>query len=260
MLYHKVLQHESSDEWVIFVHGAGGSSATFYRQIKDFKKHFNIVMLDLRGHGRSKDVNHKRPLKHYSFDKVSEDVIEVMDHLKIKEAHFVGVSLGTIINRILAEKYPERVKSLVMGGAITKMNIRSNSLINIGNLLKHIVPFSWIYKILAFVIMPSRYHKESRNLFIREAKKIYQKEFLRWFKLTKDINPLLRKFKGKPLKKPALYIMGDEDHLFLETLKRDIGDHQTSQLIVLDNCGHVCNIDQANEFNKHSISFLKACS
>lgn len=142
MLYHKVLQHESSDEWVIFVHGAGGSSATFYRQIKDFKKHFNIVMLDLRGHGRSKDVNHKRPLKHYSFDKVSEDVIEVMDHLKIKEAHFVGVSLGTIINRILAEKYPERVKSLVMGGAITKMNIRSNTLINIGNLLKHIVPFS----------------------------------------------------------------------------------------------------------------------
>ena len=43
--------------------------------------------------------------------------------------------------------------------------------------------------------MPKANHKQSRLFFINEAKKLYQKEFIKWFKLTAEINPLLKYFK-----------------------------------------------------------------
>ncbi|MBT8188734.1 MAG: alpha/beta hydrolase, partial [Croceitalea sp.] len=54
MLHYTKYVHKSSQEWVTFVHGAGGSSTIWYKQLRDFKKHFNVLLLDLRGHGNSK--------------------------------------------------------------------------------------------------------------------------------------------------------------------------------------------------------------
>jgi pimeloyl-ACP methyl ester carboxylesterase len=44
----------------------------------------------------------------------------VLDFLKIEKSHFVGISLGTILIRQLAEMYPHRVESMILGGAILK--------------------------------------------------------------------------------------------------------------------------------------------
>ena len=72
---------------------------------------------------------------------------------------------------------------------------------------------------LAFIIMPNRNHKESRLLFIREAKKLYQKEFIRWFKLTSEVIPLLKIFRQEQIKVPTLYVMGDQDYMFLPSVR-----------------------------------------
>ncbi|MDX5477069.1 MAG: alpha/beta hydrolase, partial [Cyclobacteriaceae bacterium] len=53
MLYYKTYHHPSSQEWVVFIHGAGGSSSIWYKQIREFKEEFNLLLIDLRGHGRS---------------------------------------------------------------------------------------------------------------------------------------------------------------------------------------------------------------
>jgi hypothetical protein len=90
-----------------------------------------------------------------------------------------------------------------------------------GNAFKSVLPYMWLYSLFAWVILPRRHHTESRNLFIREAKRLCQKEFIRWFKLTKQINPLLRYFKERKLPIPTLYIMGDEDIMFLEVGKKN---------------------------------------
>ena len=54
MLHTKKFIHSSSSKWVIFIHGAGGSSAVWFKQIKPFSEKFNVLLLDLRGHGQSK--------------------------------------------------------------------------------------------------------------------------------------------------------------------------------------------------------------
>ncbi|MEM1340572.1 MAG: alpha/beta hydrolase [Bacteroidota bacterium] len=256
MLHYITYPHKNSEEWVTFVHGAGGSSTIWYKQLRDFKKHFNILLLDLRGHGNSKPNLKDAFSDKYTFDAITQDIMEVIDYEGIKKSHFIGISLGTILIRNLAEKYPERVASLVMGGAIMKLNFRSQVLMRLGILFKSVVPYLWLYQFFAFIIMPKKNHRESRLLFVREAKKLYQKEFVRWFRLTSEINPLLRFFRMVDIKIPTFYVMGEEDYLFLPSIKKIVNTHESAELFVVANCGHVVNVEQPKVFNKEVIHYL----
>lgn len=256
MLHYITYKHSVSTVWVTFVHGAGGSSSIWFKQIREFKKHFNVLLLDLRGHGNSKPNLKNVFDEKYTFDVITNDIVEVIDFENIKKSHFVGISLGTILIRNLAEMYPERVESMVMGGAIMKLNLRSQILMKLGIIFKTVIPYLWLYKFFAFIIMPNKNHKESRSLFVREAKKLYQKEFIRWFKLTSEINPLLRFFRAADIKIPTLYVMGEEDYLFLPSIRKIVKLHQNSELLVVEDCGHVVNVEQPKFFNKEVIEYL----
>lgn len=256
ILFHTIYPHKTNKSWVVFVHGAGGSSTIWFRQIKAHQKEHNVLLLDLRGHGKSTTLVKSVVTNKYSFNDVSKDIIDVLDHNNIPSAHFVGISLGTIIIRNVAELAPDRVSSMVLGGAITRFNTRSNTLVYLGNTFKHLVPYMWLYKLFAFIMMPKKHHEESRHLFVREAKRLCQKEFLRWFKLAKDVNPLMKYFKEKEINIPILYIMGQEDHMFLGPVKDMVKEHKNSFLNTIQQCGHVCNVEQPDIFNKASLTFI----
>ncbi|GGE07171.1 alpha/beta fold hydrolase [Psychroflexus salis] len=258
MLSYQTYIHSSSKTWVTFVHGAGGSSSIWYKQIRAYKKEFNVLLLDLRGHGNSKPKLADSFKDDYTFDIITNDILEVLDVEKIEKSHFVGISLGTILIRNLAEKHPERVKSMIMGGAIMKMNIRSRFLMRVGNIFKSVIPYMMLYKLFAFIIMPRKNHKKSRLLFVNEAKKLYQKEFIKWFKLTSEIKPLLKLFRQKDINIPSLYVMGEQDHLFLPSIKKIVEDHKKASLQIIKNCGHVVNVERPIDFNKMSIQFIKS--
>ncbi|NTU91697.1 MAG: alpha/beta hydrolase [Chlorobiaceae bacterium] len=257
MLHYKT--HRISDEapWVVFVHGAGGSSSIWFMQIKEFVRHFNILLVDLRGHGKSKQMATLKEERYYNFEDITRDILEVMDELEIEKAHFIGISLGTILIRNLSELAPERVESMIMGGAIIRLNVRAKVLVTVGNMFKRMVPYMWLYSFFAWIIMPKARHKQSRMLFVNEAKKVAQKEFMRWFKLTYEINPLLKYFEEKDTGIPTLYLMGEEDYMFLPAVEYIVTQHTNSYLQVIRNSGHVCNIDQPREFNSRAIQFLK---
>ena len=256
MINYSVYKKNISNEWVTFVHGAGGSSSIWYKQIRDYKKHFNVLLLDLRGHGKSKYSIKNVFENKYTFSSISNDIIKVLKKEKIKSSHFVGISLGTILIRHIAEFYPKMVKSMILGGAVMKLNFKSQFLMKLGLAFKSIIPYIWIYKLLAFIIMPYKNHKESRILFINEAKKLYQKEFVRWFKLTSQVNPLLKLFRQVELSIPTLYVMGSEDYMFLESIKILSKEHKSSKLLVVPNCGHVVNVERPTFFNNSTIDFL----
>ncbi|MDA0780245.1 MAG: alpha/beta hydrolase [Bacteroidetes bacterium] len=256
MIHYTLYPHETSQEWVTFVHGAGGSSSIWYKQIRAYTKHYNVLMLDLRGHGNSKPSLKQAFNQRYTFDVIVADIIEVLDFEKIEKSHFVGISLGTILIRQLAETYPERVRSMVMGGAIVKLNVRSQILMRFGNVVKSVIPYLWLYRFFAFIIMPKKNHRESRLLFVREAKKLYHKEFLRWYKLTTELKPLLRLFRQVDVGIPTLYVMGEEDYMFLPSIEKLASLQSSAQLAVVPQCGHVVNVEQPQLFNTTTLSFL----
>ena len=260
MLHHSIYKAKKENaSWITFIHGAWGSSAIWFKQIRFFSKNFNLLLIDLRGHGASKDLIQNPFKTKYSFESIAEDIFEVMDHVKIEKSHFAGISLGTILIRQLAEMQPKRVYKMIMGGAILELNLRSRILMYFGNATKSVLPYMWLYRFFAFIIMPNRNHKESRILFIREAKKLYQKEFIRWFKLTSEIIPKLRIFRKVTVDIPTLYIMGDQDYMFLPSVQKVTESHSLSQLLVLEECGHVVNVEKPGKFNDGMLLFLNGC-
>lgn len=255
MLNYTIFSNQDSNQWITFVHGAGGSSSIWFKQIREFQKHANLLLLDLRGHGESRNFTSDEK---YTFPVLSDDINQVLEHLQIAKSHFIGISLGTILIRQLAEKHPEKIQSMILGGAIFKMNFRSQVLMKLGNIFQYVVPYLWLYRFFAFVIMPRANHKSARLLFVNEAKKMNQKEFIKWFVLTGEINPILRKFRAEEVKIPTLYIMGTEDYMFLPSIKEIVNKHTiASMLVEIPNCGHVVNVDNAVIFNRETLLFIE---
>ncbi|MDQ3557160.1 MAG: alpha/beta hydrolase [Gemmatimonadota bacterium] len=257
MLHYKTFELGPEHEWVVFVHGAGGSSSIWFKQIRDFRRHFNVLLVDLRGHGESQNPFQIHEDATYTFQDVSREIVEVLDDAGIPSAHFVGISLGCILIRTIGEIAPERVRSMVLGGAVTRLNLRSRILVRGGDALKRFIPFFWLYRLFAWIIMPKKRHEQSRMLFVGEAKKLAQKEFLRWYRLSAELNPLMKLFEERELAIPTLYIMGDEDHMFLAPVRNAVRKHpRYSRLEVLQDSGHVVNVDQPERFNRTAIDFM----
>lgn len=255
MLWHKTYGTDSSKDWLIFIHGAGGSSTIWHPQLRFFTSSHNVLILDLRGHGRSIDKS-LSPINKYSFKSLIDDIYEVLESLSVDRAHFIGVSLGTLLIREFAHYYPERVLSIIHTGAITKLDIRSRTLIQFGHLAKRFIPFFTLYKLFAWIIMPGKSHREARELFKQQASQITQEEFLRWFELTYVVDEVLNRFSIIDPKIPTLFVMGDQDHLFLGPLRQILSNLSTAELVILENCGHVCNIERPESFNQTVINFL----
>jgi pimeloyl-ACP methyl ester carboxylesterase len=257
MLHHQTYMLDRECDWVVLVHGAGGSSSIWFRQLRAYAEEFNVLLVDLRGHGESALVADARHGERYTFESVSRDVLDVLDHLGIERAHFVGISLGCLIIRTIAELAPDRVHSMVLGGAIAKLNVRSRALVLLGNTFKRVIPFMWLYRIYAWILLPRAGHRESRLIFVREAQKLARKEFLRWFRLTMELPPILRLFEQRDTGIPTLYLMGEEDHMFLPSARRLAARQRRAVLHVIARCGHVCNIEKPQIFNRITIEFMK---
>ena len=254
MLYHSIYEAEnSSNKWITFIHGAGGNSSIWFNQVRFFKAYFNVLLIDLRGHGKSK-VSPKGTK--YTFNIIIDDILNVLDYNKIEKSHFVGISLGSILIQKMIQLHSNKVEKIGLGGAILNLNLQSRFLMYMGKLTQSVLPFIWIYTFFAYVIMPYKAHRKSRALFIKEAKKISHAEFGRWYKLTATILPVLAKIRGKQLKPPTLYIMGIQDYMFLPFVKKIIMIHQNATLITLPGSGHVVNIDQPDLFNDNLLNFF----
>jgi pimeloyl-ACP methyl ester carboxylesterase len=238
---------------MVFVHGAGGSVKTWQKQVDFFKGKFNLLLIDLRDHGKSKDLESD---KAFGFDLVANDVVDVMDSLSLEDAHFIGVSMGSIVIRHIEISAPTRVRSVVLAGGIFKMSRKINMLAFGARALSFVLPFQLLYQVFAVVLLPRNNHSASRRVFIREAKKLKDKEAQKWFGLLKKLNRTLKELFSKRIEAPCLIVMGEQDHVFLQPARDYVEKYGEVLLETIERCGHVCNIERAAEFNQRCFKFI----
>jgi pimeloyl-ACP methyl ester carboxylesterase len=104
---------DSTDPWkkpqtVVLLHAAMGSMRRFYAWVPYLYRHFRVVRLDMRGHGNS-EIPGEDAL---SLERLSQDVIDLLDHLGVEQAHLAGSSAGGIVSMYTAIVRPERVRTL----------------------------------------------------------------------------------------------------------------------------------------------------
>ena len=254
LLYYEVYRLNADKPWMVFVHGAGGSIKTWQKQVSFFKDKFNLLVVDLRDHGESKDVAVSE--KRFGFDSISDDVIRVMDELEIAEAHFVGVSMGSIIIRYIEKHQPHRVSSVVLAGGIFKMSRKIKILTAVAKSLTRLLPFQTLYRLFALVLLPRNNHAASRRVFIREAQKLQTKEVRKWLGLIGKLNTTLAEMFNERIHAPCLIVMGGQDHVFLKQAKEYVARYGGVFLEIIDRCGHVCNIESPKEFNIRCLKFI----
>lgn len=254
MLYYEAIEKGTEYEWVVFIHGFGGSTKTWKKQIDDFKTNYNLLLIDLAGHGKS--INKKNSL---NILKMQDDIKDVLDQLNIKKAHFVGMSLGTLVLVFYALIYKETILSLTLSGAITELMTKAKVALWLANKMAKILSLKVICKIFAKVLLPKKNHKKSREIFVREAIKMKKEDLLKWLDIlriashSKTYLYLFEKLK----KIPILYIMGEEDHMFIRETKKFSNKIKNATLEIIKKCGHVCSIEKYKEFNKLVLNFIK---
>jgi pimeloyl-ACP methyl ester carboxylesterase len=99
---------------VLLLHGGLANSDWWGNQIPALKPHHTVILMDSRGHGRS-----TRDARPYSYDLMADDVVALLDALKLQKADIVGWSDGAVIGIDLAIRHPDRVGKIVAFGANT---------------------------------------------------------------------------------------------------------------------------------------------
>ena len=102
-------------EPVVLIHGLHSSAEINWQLpgvIRALAVDHQVIAIDLPGHGRSESP--EKP-EAYGLQLV-EDVILLLDHLKVKRAHLVGYSLGGMVALKVTSKHLDRVRSLFLGG------------------------------------------------------------------------------------------------------------------------------------------------
>ena len=100
---------------LVLSHSLGCDHSMWAPQMPDLLDHFQVLRYDTRGHGAS-----EVPAGDYTMDQLGQDVLGLLDALKIPQAAFCGLSMGGAIGQWLALNAPQRLSALVLANTAPK--------------------------------------------------------------------------------------------------------------------------------------------
>jgi len=104
------------DEPIIFIHGGSSGNSTLFEATTAQRlanKGFYVIVYDRRGEGRSTDTTAK-----FTYNEAFNDLITVLKKYNIEKVNIIGHSFGGLVATLFADKFPRKVKSLTLVGAL----------------------------------------------------------------------------------------------------------------------------------------------
>lgn len=231
---------------MVFLHGLGGSTAIWLRQVHVLRKKYDLVLIDMPSHGKSKVMLSQMEL---SFEAITQQIFKVLEHLQIKKATFVGCSLGTMFVKYILVTRPEAVDKYAMVGAMGEYQPWFQAAVRFMIAALPVLPLSTCVQLAARVVIPSKEQEYSRKLFLSCAKHIPKEEMLCWIKIMDQFPKVQKMYLRKmPVGPDGIYISGIGDQVFKNTMKNEW--NILARCVMLEHCGHVCNVDRPYEVNR----------
>lgn len=241
---------------VVFLHGIGGNRENWRRQLTAFAPHFKCVAWDARGYGDSDDYD--GPLRVEDF---SADLIRLLDHLGAGTAHVVGLSMGGLIAQDFYYRHGDRVASLVLcdtsaGLAETMTDDQIDAFLAARQkpLLEGKEPAD---------IAP----QNARNLMSPGAGEDVYEELVKslasvrkeaYLKTLEGVTRYRTEGKVEDIDVPCLVVCGADDPLTTPDMSRDMHARiNGAELCIIDDAGHLSNIEQPAAFNDAVLDFLQ---
>jgi len=231
----------NKDQTFLMIHGFGGDGLNFVRYAKALGKDINCVIPDLLGHGLS---GHPWDFR-YSVDAHVELLIQLMDALNIRSFTVVGNSLGGHVALRIADKYPDRVKSMILfapAGLKREVDHWDLERLKRGQHPLKVYDRGDFNKLMANVfIKPPFIPWPMKQVFAERAAANQPLLEKQWLDLPhgSDGNPEMEPSLPQ-MKMPTLIVWGDRDHLL------PVGDAQIfaglmpmGEVHVVENCGHL---------------------
>lgn len=230
-------------EWVLFIHAAFVNHNMFRTQIEYFQDKYNILALDIIGHGESTDTQ-----KGDSIDKMSTWISEILKTEQIEKIHIVGVSLGSVLAQDFANQYSESVQSLACFGGYdinnfdTKMQ-KENGASQMLMMLKAVFSVKWFAKSNKKI---SAYTLQAQNDFYEMNIHFPKKSFMYLASLGSMVNVR----QTKPRKYPLLIGCGEHDiPMELSAVEMWKKSEPKCSVVIFENAGHCVNMDTPDKFN-----------
>lgn len=241
---------------IIFLHGFPFDKSMWQGQLDFLKSSYRVIACDIRGFGKSTDEE-----SHLSIDLFAEDLIAFMDELEIEKAIICGLSMGGYITLNAHQRFSDRFEALILADtqciadtpevkekrydAISEIEVNGVANFNEGFIKKVFHKDSFTNK--------KELVEELRSVVFSNPEHIIQRGLAAIAERSETCSTLDK------ITIPTLIICGKEDSVTplaqSEAMKKAISG---ATLKVIENAGHVSNLEQADEFNKHLSDFLKA--
>jgi aminoacrylate hydrolase len=239
---------------VLLVPGLGGVGVYWKPNLPAFSAKHRVIVHDHRGTGQSSASKIR-----YSVDQMADDLVRLMDHLKIERAHLVGHSTGGAMGQTIAAKHPERLASLVLYATWTKCDpffarvfeARKSLLLDSGAEAYmrsgpvFLYPDWWINKNLALIE-----EREKLTLPAFPAPEIVASRIdaIVAFDRSADL-PQIRT--------PTLVICAKDDFLTPPYFSRELAEKiPGAKLVLLERGGHCASETALEEFNQAVLGFI----
>jgi 3-oxoadipate enol-lactonase len=237
---------------VVFLHAFAVSGAMWGPQVTPLtSQSCDLIRVDMRGHGKSSS-----PPAPYTIDQMAQDVVGLIEHLRLSQVCLIGLSTGGRVATHIAIHYPEAIARLVLVSTksepareiINELG-ELNSIAESGNLPLAVSRwFEGHYKRLE-VAAPSLYHAlidewagRPASGFVGAARAITEME-----SVTASI---------PKIHVPTLAVAGEQDTAcqpYLAWYERSIPDCRG---VIIPDSGHFVNIEQPQKFNDALLDFL----
>ncbi len=284
IIYTKAFGNEK-DEPIIFIHGGPSGNSTLFeattaQRLAD--SGFYVIVYDRRGEGRSTDSTAK-----FTYNESFKDLITVLKKYNIDNVNIIGHSFGGLVATLFADKFPQKVKSLTLVGALFSQQETYNHILKSVNKiykdnrdtlnLKRVIEIESIDKNSA-EYRKTCYEFAGENDFFKMPKSTKQADSLRQLYETTfsksnirnqnapilfykneilrniDTKSELKRLKSQ-IKLYAIY--GKQDKIFSELqiseMKKIVGKHKFK---LIDNCSHYVFVDQQEAFINYITKWL----